>query len=112
MPLHPLNDDQISLLEEYKSSNLSLVEFAESKGKSKHSIYYLIDKERKLKAESLSLEVRASENFIPVPLKSDMSVKNENNNKNISFKLSGLTIQIDNKNLKLFLEALSHDWSK
>jgi len=42
MPLHPLNDDQIALLEEYKSSNLSILEFAESKGKSIHSIYYLI----------------------------------------------------------------------
>lgn len=109
MPLHPLNDDQIALLEEYKSSNLSILEFAESKGKSINSIYYLIGKERKLKAELLSLEVGASENFIPVPLKSDMPVKNENINKNISFKLCGLTIQIDNDNLKLFLEVLSHD---
>lgn len=109
MPLHPLNDDQLALLEEYKSSNLSLAEFAKAKAMGKHTIYYLLDKERRLKAESLSFEVGESENFISVPIKSDITVKNESKNEDISFILSGLTIQIDNKNLKLFLEALQHD---
>ena len=57
MPLHPLNESQIAFLEEYRSSGMTVLEFAKHKGISKHSVYYYIDKERRLKAESLSYSV-------------------------------------------------------
>lgn len=109
MSLRQLNGDQIALLEEYKSSNLSILEFANTKGISKNTIYYLVDKERRLKAESMSLEIEALNDFIPVPIKTDTPSKNNVQSKVISFKLNGLVIQISNANLKLFLEAFSHD---
>ena len=38
MALHPLNENQIAILEEYRSSGMSILEFAKSKGTSKHPV--------------------------------------------------------------------------
>lgn len=110
MPLHPLNESQIALLEEYRSSGMTILGFARYKGISKYSIYHLIDKDRRLKAESLSNETITASNFIPVPIKAkELLIESSPNNTNslISFNLNGLSISISKDNLKAFLEVLS-----
>ena len=122
MPLHPLNESQIAFLEEYRSSGMTVLEFARYKRISKHTVYYYIDKERKLKAAALSNEVIKANNFIPVPFKNDCRedkdetplIKLTPNKKNnlISFNLNGLSISIDKENLKAFLEVINNGWFK
>lgn len=64
MPLHPLNESQIAFLEEYRSSGMSVLEFARSKRVQKSAVYYLIGKERRLKGESFASEVIKANNFV------------------------------------------------
>ena len=111
MALHPLNENQIAILEEYRSSGMSVLEFAKSKGTSKHAVYYLIEKERRLKGESFASEVMKANNFVSVPIetKEPSIIKSPSNNTNniISFNLNGLAISISKENLKALLEVIS-----
>ena len=112
MALHPLNENQIAILEEYRPSGMSILEFAKSKGTSKHSVYYLIEKERRLKGESFASEVIKANNFVSVPIETKessiiKSPSNNNMNNIISFNLNGLAISISKENLKAFLEVIS-----
>ena len=111
MALHPLNENQIAILEEYRSSGMSVLEFAKSKGTSKHAVYYLIEKERRLKGESFASEVLKANNFVSVPIetKEPSIIKSSSNNMNniISFNLNGLAISISKENLKALLEVIS-----
>lgn len=110
MPLHPLNENQIAFLEEYRSSGMSVLEFARSKGVQKSAVYYLIGKERRLKGESFASEVIKANNFVSVPIETnELSIKSLSNNTNniISFNLNGLSISISKENLKAFLEVIS-----
>lgn len=111
MSLHPLNNDQLALLNEYKASNLSILEFVNNKGISIHQLYYLINKERRLKAESMSMEISKCKDFVPVPIenKATSAVAINKANDLISFKANGINISIDAKNLKQLLEVISHD---
>ena len=68
MPLHPLNENQIAFLEEYRSSGMSALEFARFKKVQKNAVYYLIEKERRLKGESFVSEVIKANNFVSVPI--------------------------------------------
>ena len=90
---------------------MSILEFAKSKGTSKHAVYYLIEKERRLKGESFASEVIKVNNFISVPIKTKEPsiIKSSSNNTNnvISFNLNGLSISISKENLKAFLEVIS-----
>ena len=65
--LHPFNEEQLSLLNEFKESNLTLKDFANLKNISLHKISYLVVKERKLneQEENMSLD-----SFIPIILNS------------------------------------------
>ena len=111
MALHPLNENPIAILEEYRSSGMSVLEFAKSKGTSKHAVYYLIEKERRLKGESFASEVMKANNFVSVPIetKEPSIIKSSSNNMNniISFNLNGLAISISKENLKALLEVIS-----
>lgn len=107
MPLHPLNESQIAFLEEYRSSGMSVLEFARSKGVQKSAVYYLIGKERRLKGESFASEVIKANNFVSVPIETkELSIESPSNNI-ISFNLNGLSISISKENLKAFLEVIS-----
>ena len=68
MPLHPLNETQIAFLEEYRSSGMSALEFARFKKVQKNAVYYLIEKERRLKGESFVSEVIKANDFVSVPI--------------------------------------------
>ena len=110
MPLHPLNESQIAFLEEYRSSGMSVLEFARTKGVQKSAVYYLIGKERRLKGESFASEMIKASDFVSVPIETkELSIKSSSDNTNniISFNLNGLSISISKENLKAFLEVIS-----
>ena len=110
MALHPLNENQIAFLEEYRSSGMSVLEFARTKGVQKSAVYYLIGKERRLKGESFASEMIKASDFVSVPIETkELSIKSSSDNTNniISFNLNGLSISISKENLKAFLEVIS-----
>ena len=100
--LHPLNEEQLSLLNEFKESNLTLKDFAKLKNISLHKISYLVVKERKLneQEENISLD-----SFIPINLnsrKEEGFVSKRNNKVNIT--INGFNINISVNDLKELLK--------
>ena len=107
MSIHPLTEEQQALLDEYHSSGLSVLDFAKLKNKTTYQIYYIINKDSRLKSEEM-IKHYGQESFIPVPINNETSPKNtlDNSNNLISFLVNNVPISIDRKNLKAFLEAL------
>ena len=107
MAIHPLTEEQQTLLDEYRASGLSVLDFAKLKNKSKHQIEYIIDKDRRLKSQEI-IKYYGKGNFVPVPINNETSSKNpiSNSNNLISFLVNNVPISIDRENLKAFLEAL------
>lgn len=110
MSLHPLTNEQQTLLDEYNSSGLTIKDFACSRGKTVEQVYYIIDKDRRIRNEN------TNHGFIPIPINDDVTQssrinRSTSNNLNnlISFKMNGIDITIDASNLKQFLEVLNND---
>ena len=86
MPLHPLTKEQQSLLDEFNESGLSIYDFAIKKGLSYSSVHYVIDKDRRIRSESIPTK------FVSLPLHNEStSITTNNVNNLISFNLNGLS---------------------
>ena len=107
MAIHPLTEEQQTLLDEYRASGLSVSEFAKSKNISRGQIDYAIEKDRRLRSEEI-IKYYGKGSFVPVPINNETSSKNtlDNSNNLISFLVNNVPISIDRENLKAFLEAL------
>ena len=104
MGLHPLTQEQQTLLDDYNQSGLSIYDYASQKGLSYSSVHYVVDKDRRLRNENVSNQ------FISIPLQNkSIDIVTNNMNNLISFNLNGLNISIDKNNLKQFLKVLTHD---
>ena len=98
--LHPLNDNQLALLNEFKSSGLSLKNFAKFKNIGIHKISYLVVKERKLleQEDSFSLD-----SFIPINFNKEVN-KYKEKDKLMNIKTNGFNISIKLNDLKELLK--------
>ena len=101
--LHPLNDDQLALLNEFKSSGLTMKEFVASTGIKYNSLAYIIWKQKRLsEIDSFNLQ-----SFIPIALnnKDFNTIKEESNiNDFIDIKINGFNISIKLDDLKELLK--------
>ena len=102
--LHPLNEEQLSLLNEYKESGLSLRDFANRKNITFSKISYLVYKDRRLNEteENISLD-----SFIPINLNNN-SQKEDNYNirssNKVNITINGFNINISINDLKELLK--------
>ena len=97
--LHPLNENQVSLLNEYRESNLSIKDFVSRKGITYSSLEYIIQKEKRInESNSICLD-----SFIPIKI--DNQNKNySNSNNNIDVIINGFNINISINDLKELLK--------
>lgn len=122
MPYHPLTTEQQAIVEGYRSSHLTIDEYAASIGLKKHQVGYLLNKDRLLRGEQIYNKNKEN-GFIPLPYIGKDNKDDDNNATNaettftsnnmnniISFKMNGINIDINKDNLKEFLEALNNDW--
>lgn len=100
--LHPLNQEQLSLLNEFKESNLTLKDFAELKNISLRKISYLVIKERRLKEQEGNMSL---DSFIPINVNNskEESFISKRNNK-INIIINGFNINISINDLKELLK--------
>lgn len=107
MALHPLTDEQLKLLNEFKSSGLSVNDFASNKQISYHAVVYLINKERRLKDETT---IRTLNNrFVSIPLEKEHITPESFDvisNDVIAFSINDLMFKMTAQNLKKFMEAI------
>ena len=100
--LHPLNEEQLSLLNEFKESNLTLKDFAKLKNISLRKISYLVIKERRLKEQEENMSL---DSFIPINvnnIKEESFISKRNNKINII--INGFNINISINDLKELLK--------
>ena len=100
--LHPLNEEQLSLLNEFKESNLTLKDFAKLKNISLRKISYLVIKERRLKEQEENMSL---DSFIPINvnnIKEESFISKRNNKINIT--INGFNINISVNDLKELLK--------
>ena len=100
--LHPLNEEQLSLLNEFKESNLTLKDFAKLKNISLRKISYLVIKERRLKEQEENMSL---DSFIPINVnnsKEESFISKRNNKINIT--INGFNINISINDLKELLK--------
>ena len=100
--LHPLNEEQLSLLNEFKESNLTLKDFAKLKNISLRKISYLVIKERRLKEQEENMSL---DSFIPINvnnIKEESFISKRNNKINIT--INGFNINISINDLKELLK--------
>ena len=105
MAVHPLSDKQKDLLEEYKNSKLSMREFAKFKGVSISTIYYLVDKERRIEAQQLYLP-DSSSSFVSFPFANKHEEVSTSSSNIIAFSMNGIEFKMTPNNLKIFIEAI------
>ena len=102
--LHPLNEEQLSLLNEFKESNLTLKDFANLKNISLRKISYLVIKERRLKEQEENISL---DSFIPINLNNN-SQKEDNYNirssNKVNITINGFNINISINDLKELLK--------
>lgn len=110
MALQQLNEDQQKLLDDFKSSGMTLIQFATSIGKSYSSIYHLLNKERRLKEQDEMLNF--NHRFISVPIANkhfELEMCDVVSNDVIAFSINDIQFKMTKKNLKKFMEAIK--WS-
>ena len=105
MAVHPLSDKQKDLLEEYKNSKLSMKEFAKFKVVSISTIYYLVDKERRIEAQQLYLPDPSS-SFVSVSLANKHEEALTPSSDIIAFIMNGIEFKMTPNNLKIFIKAI------
>ena len=99
--LHQLNEDQLNLVNEFKSSGLTFNDFAKAKNIGIHQIVYLVRKEKLLKEQDDNLSL---DSYIPVKFNNELIENNNSNSNLINVYINGFNISINLNDLKELLK--------